>query len=73
MRRAPIDPPAVVRLDPISDPARCWCSGCRVLDARHPGEGYQLALFPLSHHERWVAEDIANRQLGIRKPRMIRQ
>jgi hypothetical protein len=76
MRLAPIDPPAIIRLDPISDPARCWCAACRVLDARHPDEGYQLALFPLTADEAWQAERFADRRLGrarakLAPPRLI--
>lgn len=71
-RRDPfLDPPALVAIDPISDPLRCWCAACRVLDARHPGEGYQLALFPLSASQRAIAERISDRRLGIRRPRLV--
>lgn len=34
----------IVRL--VEDPLRCRCPECQRLDALHPGEGYQLALFP---------------------------
>lgn len=35
--------PAVIR--PAEDFGRCTCPTCKRLDRRHPGEGYQLALF----------------------------
>jgi len=37
--RAPL-----VRL--AEDPMRCRCPECLALDVMHPGEGYQLFLFP---------------------------
>lgn len=36
--------PAIVR--EMDEPGRCHCPQCLMLDAMHPGEGYQLALFP---------------------------
>lgn len=34
----------IVRL--VEDPLRCRCPECLQLDLLHPGEGYQLQLFP---------------------------
>lgn len=34
----------IVRL--VEDPLRCRCPECLQLDLLHPGEGYQLSLFP---------------------------
>lgn len=42
-RARPWTPPVVA---PAEDPLRCRCPECLMLDALHPGEGYQLALFP---------------------------
>jgi len=38
-------PAAIIRVDRFAA-LRCRCPQCLVLDAQHPGEGYQLALFP---------------------------
>jgi hypothetical protein len=35
--------PAIIA--PSEDFGRCTCPTCKRLDAKHPGEGYQLALF----------------------------
>lgn len=47
---ASIDPYRQKMLKPIvrvvKDPLRCRCPECLQLDLLHPGEGYQLALFP---------------------------
>lgn len=34
-------PPAIIQQQACVL-VRCWCRECRALDARHPGEGYQL-------------------------------
>lgn len=40
-------PPAViVQQADRFDLLRCRCPTCLLLDAQHPGEGFQLALFP---------------------------
>lgn len=41
-----IPPPAIVQQADRFDLLRCRCPVCLVLDAQHPGEGFQLALFP---------------------------
>lgn len=46
-RVRPADPeplPAITQ--EVEQFGRCTCPTCRELDLRHPGEGYQLALFP---------------------------
>lgn len=44
-------PPVVA---PVEDPLRCRCPECLMLDAQHPGEGYQLALFPYQIQRRTI-------------------
>jgi mRNA-degrading endonuclease toxin of MazEF toxin-antitoxin module len=38
--------PAIVIQADRFELLRCRCPVCMVLDARYPGEGFQLALFP---------------------------
>jgi len=38
--------PAIIIKADRFDTLRCRCPLCLVLDARYPGEGFQLALFP---------------------------
>ncbi len=38
--------PAIIIQASRFDILRCRCPVCMVLDARYPGEGFQLALFP---------------------------
>lgn len=41
-----ISPPVIIVQADRFALLRCRCPQCLVLDARHPGEGFQLALFP---------------------------
>jgi len=38
--------PAIIQQAYVALGLRCLCPTCLRLDARYPGEGYQLALFP---------------------------
>jgi hypothetical protein len=71
-RRAPIAEAAIERIDRRSDPLRCWCAQCRVLDYRHRREGsYQLTFWPLSAQESERAEVIAARRLGLKLLKVV--
>lgn len=43
---APVSPPAIFAPACRFEMLRCRCPECLILDVRHPGEGFQLALFP---------------------------
>lgn len=57
--------PAIISEAYVSLSLRCTCPICQRLDARYPGEGYQLALFA---YRRQLAPTIPKSRLRSRQP-----